>query len=353
VLRPLWLGRAGIVALLGSLLLLISAAPGGADPSSLRRGADALEAQNAALEQASRSALLELYALDSRLASARARVGALEARVTMLQRERASARHQLSVTRKVLKVSQRNLERRLVALYEEGEPNPLAILLGAETLNDALTNLASVDAVANQDHSMIEQTQRARAHLRSLTRMLARREARAEQLASEAQAAIAALDAARGERLGYIASLASRRRLNEREIGSLESRAQAAEVRAREVTARQSVAPAEVSATPAPDAEAAAPTPAAAASGQTLTVVATAYALRGGTATGIPAGPGVVAVDPSVIPLGTHMTIPGYGDGVAADTGGAIQGARIDVWVRAEAQAEAWGVRTVTISLHG
>ena len=46
------------------------------------------------------------------------------------------------------------------------------------------------------------------------------------------------------------------------------------------------------------------------------------------------------------------MTIPGYGEGVAADTGGAIVGLRIDVWVPTEEQAEAWGVRTVTITLH-
>ena len=58
-----------------------------------------------------------------------------------------------------------------------------------------------------------------------------------------------------------------------------------------------------------------------------MTVYATGYCLKGTTATGLPVGPGIVAVDPSVIPLGTRMTIPGYGEGVAADTGGAIQGA--------------------------
>jgi 3D (Asp-Asp-Asp) domain-containing protein len=83
-----------------------------------------------------------------------------------------------------------------------------------------------------------------------------------------------------------------------------------------------------------------------------MTVVATAYDLPGTTATGVPVGPGIVAVDPTVIPLGTHMTIPGYGEGVAADTGGAIIGARIDVWVPDEAAATQWGVRTVTITLH-
>ena len=83
-----------------------------------------------------------------------------------------------------------------------------------------------------------------------------------------------------------------------------------------------------------------------------MTVVATGYSLRGHTSSGVPVGYGVVAVDPGVIPLGTHLTIPGYGDGVAADTGGAIAGARIDLWFPTQAEALAWGSRTVTVTLH-
>ena len=83
-----------------------------------------------------------------------------------------------------------------------------------------------------------------------------------------------------------------------------------------------------------------------------MTVYATAYCLTGTTATGLPVGPGIVAVDPSVIPLGTRMTIPGYGEGVAADTGSAVSGYTIDLWFPTLADALAWGRRTVTISLH-
>jgi 3D (Asp-Asp-Asp) domain-containing protein len=85
---------------------------------------------------------------------------------------------------------------------------------------------------------------------------------------------------------------------------------------------------------------------------RTVTVSATGYALTGQTATGLPVGWGVAAVDPSVIPLGTHMTVPGYGEAVAADTGGAIVGGTIDLWFPSVAQANAWGRRTVTVVLH-
>ena len=67
-------------------------------------------------------------------------------------------------------------------------------------------------------------------------------------------------------------------------------------------------------------------------------MVATAYTAdsaqaypTGRTATGLPARYGVVAVDPRVIPLGAHLFIEGYGAAIAADTGGAIIGNRIDL----------------------
>jgi len=62
-------------------------------------------------------------------------------------------------------------------------------------------------------------------------------------------------------------------------------------------------------------------------------------------------GAGVVAVDPTVIPLGTRMYIPGYGPGIAADTGTAIKGLRIDLWFPTLQQTYEWGKRTVTITL--
>ncbi|HEY0392940.1 MAG TPA: 3D domain-containing protein [Candidatus Elarobacter sp.] len=87
-----------------------------------------------------------------------------------------------------------------------------------------------------------------------------------------------------------------------------------------------------------------------------LSMVATAYTASCGgcsgmTASGRPAGHGVVAVDPRVIPLGTRMYIPGYGHAVAGDTGGAIRGHRIDLGFNSNAQAYRFGRRSVTVYL--
>src|SRR5262249_47041882 len=97
----------------------------------------------------------------------------------------------------------------------------------------------------------------------------------------------------------------------------------------------------------------AAPAPAPAeGGGRTLTATITGYALPGRTATGLPVGYGVAAVDPRVIPPGTPTSVPGYGEAIAADVGGSIVGSRVDLWFPTVAQAHQWGLRTVTISLH-
>jgi uncharacterized protein YabE (DUF348 family) len=85
-----------------------------------------------------------------------------------------------------------------------------------------------------------------------------------------------------------------------------------------------------------------------------MQMVATAYTANcsgcsGITAIGRPAGHGIVAVDPSVIPLGTRLFIPGYGFAVAGDTGGAIHGSRIDLGFNSERDAMLFGRRDVTV----
>ncbi|MDN3018771.1 LysM peptidoglycan-binding domain-containing protein [Paenibacillus sp. BSR1-1] len=91
-----------------------------------------------------------------------------------------------------------------------------------------------------------------------------------------------------------------------------------------------------------------------------ITVKATAYTAScegcsGTTATGVDlnANPNakVIAVDPSVIPLGSKVYVEGYGVATAADTGGAIKGNRIDVFISSEQKAIQWGKKQITIKI--
>ena len=76
-----------------------------------------------------------------------------------------------------------------------------------------------------------------------------------------------------------------------------------------------------------------------------------AYAYTGGgrTAMGTKARVGEIAVDPSVIPLGSRVYIEGVGYRRAEDTGGNIKGNTIDIYMNSESECLRWGMRYVTV----
>ncbi|KGX87489.1 LysM peptidoglycan-binding and 3D domain-containing protein [Pontibacillus litoralis] len=59
----------------------------------------------------------------------------------------------------------------------------------------------------------------------------------------------------------------------------------------------------------------------------------------------------VIAVDPSVIPLGSKVYVEGYGEAIAGDVGGSIKGNKIDVFFPDRSKALQWGNRTVTVKV--
>jgi len=82
--------------------------------------------------------------------------------------------------------------------------------------------------------------------------------------------------------------------------------------------------------------------------------VATAYSLRGRTASGRMVSRGLIAADPTLLPLGSRVRLehPGYsGEYLVADTGGAIRGRRIDIWTPSSREAMRFGRRTVKLTV--
>jgi peptidoglycan DL-endopeptidase CwlO len=330
--------------------LLVSAGARADDPGMLRSQGDELRSENATLGDRARAAVLELYAVESGLARAERRLATLRTRSQQLAARRDAARRNLQILRRALALAEDQLGARLRTLYIDGDADPLAILLGSRSLDEALTALDNLGRLAHQDREIISDVKETRADVQTALRALTAEQARLARLTAEAEAARDALLTARSERTAYLAELRRQQGLNAAQIDNLTEQAQAAEVKSHEIeTGSSSGTGGSSGSSGSPPAV---PSGAPAASGTQMTVRSTGYAFRGTTATGIQTSWGVIAVDPSVIPLGTRMTVPGYGEGVAADTGGAVKGLFIDLWFPTREQALAWGLRTVTITLH-
>jgi 3D (Asp-Asp-Asp) domain-containing protein len=326
-----------------AIALVVLAAPALGLAGSTQ-SASSLRAENAQLETRSRSAVLELYSLDRRLTGAQTRLAQLHHSAASLQSERADLRRALAIARRGNRIAQRQLAVRLRLMYEQGNVEPLEVIFGSKNLDEAISSIDNLNRMANQGADVLQQLDTARAKLTAASRRLAARQAAIAAATAEARATAESLAQTRVARRSYISALAARRQLNESQIASLLAEASAAQMRSDALTRPVTVD------VPGGTRVASAPT-AATAAGRTMTVTATGYSMPGTTATGLRVGWGVAAVDPSVIPLGTHMTIPGYGSAVAADTGGAVVGATIDLWFPTSAQANAWGRRVVTIVL--
>lgn len=82
-----------------------------------------------------------------------------------------------------------------------------------------------------------------------------------------------------------------------------------------------------------------------------LKFIATAYSLRGRMANGQKVHYGAIAADHRILPLGTIVVINGMGTFVVKDSGGAIKGNRIDIWMPSAVQARKFGRRTVVLKI--
>ena len=329
-----------------SAVLAFAAAPAAAGPGSR---VQSLHAKESALAARLRGATLDFYALDSRLGSARAKLSQLHVEAARLRIKQQQLALEVGAARRTLAASEKSLGANLRLMYEQGDTDPLAVILGAESLDQAVTTLDGLKRVTDQSSTFVRASLAAQRRLDALHAALSAHRARIAAAVADAARTERTLAAARADRLSFISGLRAQQRLAASQVHQLEAAVQRAEVKSQKLTAA-AVASGPVPAVvgdPAP-----APAAAPATGGRTLTVSATGYSLPGHTATGLPVAWGVVAVDPTVIPLGTRMTIPGYGEAVAADVGSGIRGTTIDLWFPSLAQAYAWGRRTITITLH-
>jgi 3D (Asp-Asp-Asp) domain-containing protein len=326
------LGRRSRAARFGGLvvaLALVAASAALVAPGASGRGGTGGDITAQDLGSRTHQALLSLYALDSQLQAWRARLASLQTAAAALREQRAALKTELVADRAALRIGEHRLAIELRIQYQRGNVSSLAVVLGAKSLSSALGQLDDLSRAASQSREIVAAATAAHRRLLQSQRWLAVKERRLERSLAAARAAEERLAAAAASRAAYVSSLQAQKQLRAAQVRDVETQAHAAQQRSQ--TLQQP--------------------PASAPSGKRqLTVSATCYDLPGRTATGMPVGPGVVAVDPSVIPLGTRLYIPGYGNGVAADVGGGIKGDIIDLWMT-RSQCDGWGRRTVTITI--
>src|ERR671929_331800 len=148
-----------VTVLLGVLLSVSLPGSGGADsaPALLQRAHD-LRAANTSLAARTHAALLGLYSLDAQLARAQARLDALTAQAEAVRRERVLTAKRLRIARHDVAAAEAQLGARLRQLYEQGDTDPLAVLLGAQSLDAALAGLDALERSASLDRQVVEET---------------------------------------------------------------------------------------------------------------------------------------------------------------------------------------------------
>ena len=172
-------------------------AAGGADtPSGHQQRANALRHENATLAQRMQSATLDLYSLNSQLKREHAQLTSLGAQRDEIARAQRSIRMRLDSSRRDLRISQRQLAFLIHTLYEQPSSDPIAVMLGAESLDEAITALDDLGRTAHQNQQIATRSRDARNALRALTRKLAREAARVRALEAAASKTVASLAAA-------------------------------------------------------------------------------------------------------------------------------------------------------------
>lgn len=302
------------------------------------RQIDDLEARSSELDASYRQALTDLVAVDSEVSRYNTAITAASQRRDEIQTEIQAEQGRLEEIQAKLDTQQGALEKRLRSSYKSDDIGYLEVVLGAGDFSDFLNRVDMINIIAEDDRQLITSIL---GNKLSIEDKLANLSAKQDELAgliNELGSAQQNLVDAQAEQQRVIASISSQMADNESQLAQLQAEAASIESRMDEIQ-NVSYSDSGYSYSPPP------------AGGSSFTMTATAYCLGGTTATGMPVGRGIIAVDPGVIPLGSRVHVSGYGDAIAADTGGVIHGNKIDVWLPC-GDAYAWGVRTVTVTVY-
>lgn len=260
--------------------------------------------------------------LNSKLASLSSQSGSLEGRISAIQGEVQTKQQKLADKKSALAARARSM-------YVNGRVGTLELLLSTSSIAQYLQRQDDLHKVTAQDTRLIQEVRQQSRDLAGSLSQLKSKKAEVDKVAGELNAKKDALAKTKSDKQALLAKAGPQSAAVEQQTRTVEGKMQ---------TINDSTPPA----------------PTGKRTGRFMTMTATAYSpqepgLDDHTASGMKATKGVVAVDPSVIPLGTRLYVEGYGNAIAGDTGSAIKGNRIDLCFDTLEECNAYGWRTVVV----
>ena len=273
------------------------------------------------------SMVTELVTIDSEIKSINSRLAELDGKSQELEEQISNIGSTITATRERLSAKRKALSSRAREIYVNGRESVLVTFLSSRDFSDFLKRSEYLKKVTDQDARLVRETREQAEKLSEAESELKARKKEIDKTRFDLRRRKERLGKVKSERAALLAQAGARSREIERRSGEVESRMQELN-----------------------------PTPSGRHTGRFLIMVATAYSpeepgLNDSTASGLKATRGIAAVDPAVIPLGTRLHVEGYGYALAADTGSAIKGMRIDLCFDTLEECRAYGRRTVKVEI--
>mgnify|MGYP005849306785 CR=1 FL=1 len=281
----------------------------------------------AALSDEEEALIEEIIAVEAFIEIKKNEIKQLTKKIVIIESELSDLTLQRNKLLKAINENRNELEEKIIYTYKYGKNNVIKIIITARDINEFITNLYFLRNIMKRDAELIESIRldkeeydmvmrKSEEKKKEYKETVSQREAEQKKLEANLEKDNTLLEKVKGEKATVQKTLAD---IKER-IAKIQP------------------------------------------PGVTLTgewkMVATAYFAGGGglngdgvTATGLRARKGIVAVDPRVIPLGTRVYIDGYGEALAADTGGWIKGDRIDLCFDTLEECLRYGRRRIYVYL--
>jgi len=261
----------------------------------------------------------------------------------------------LDNTKRKLSMEQILLNKRMRAMYTDGNSSYLEVLLGSHSISDFISKMDITAKIIQYDNNIIDNVKQHQSVVTLQRKNLDAENTNLQALKSDNQSSLVKLssDISKQKTLLSNATDKEKQLIEDQRQKELAKAAAVAAQKAKDVAAQNAKDAATKNTTllaaPNSPSQVAPSTPAS--STKSITVEATAYCTGTFTSSGTQVHRGEIAVDIRIISLGTKVFIPGYGNATAEDTGGDIIGNRIDVYFPTAAEANAWGRRTITIQI--